>query len=134
MQLQLSTVAIRQGWLAVGWLGVLTVIYLSLTPSPPRLDLEHGDKLQHAAAYALLMHWFAQPALARNKRAATAVALVGLGVGLEFAQLASGYRTFSLGDMAAGAAGVALGWFVAPPRIPSLLSAVELIAARPIGD
>ena len=117
-------------WLAVGWLGVVTVVWLSLMPEPPRLDIEQGDKLQHLAAYGSLMLWFAQVAVARSSRWRTAVALVGLGIALEYAQRATGYRTFSYADMAANAAGVACGWLLAPPRLPNALRVVERFAAR----
>jgi glycopeptide antibiotics resistance protein len=36
-----------------------------------------------------------------------------MGVALEFAQGATGYRSFEVLDMAANAAGVALGWGLA---------------------
>jgi len=121
---------LRRTWFAVGWVGVATVIYLSLAPSPPKLDVEHGDKLQHVAAYGSLMLWFAQLTIASNPRFWTAVALIGLGVGLEFAQLALGYRTFSYADMAADAAGVAIGWLLATSPLPNMLTVAERVLAR----
>ncbi len=48
-------------WKAAGWLLVLAIITLSLTPSPPHLNLEQGDKLGHFAAYGLVTLWLAQP-------------------------------------------------------------------------
>ena len=98
-------------------------------PEPPRLDIEQGDKLQHLAAYGSLMLWFAQIAVARKPRLRTAVALVGLGIALEYAQRATGYRTFSYADMAANAAGVACGWLLAPPRLPNALRFAKRLAA-----
>jgi hypothetical protein len=47
-------------WLATGWLLVASIIYLSLAPAPPSIDLPEGDKLEHVLAYAVLMFWFAQ--------------------------------------------------------------------------
>jgi VanZ family protein len=121
---------LRRTWFAIGWLGIAAVIYLSLTPNPPKLDLEQGDKLQHLAAYGSLMLWFAQLAVARNRRLWTGIALIGLGVGLEFAQLALEYRTFSYADMVANAAGVAIGWLLATSRLPNMLTVAERMVAR----
>ena len=116
-------------WSAVGWLGVAAVVYLSLTPSPPDVQLEHGDKLQHLAAYGSLMLWFAQLVVERVPRLWTGIALIGLGVSLEFAQLALGYRTFSSADIAANTVGVGIGWVLAMSPLPNILTIAERIAA-----
>jgi VanZ family protein len=124
----LTQMQLRNLWLAVGWLGVGLTIYLSLTPSPPTLDVEQGDKFQHLFGYALLMVWFAQLALEPRRRWVTAGLLVALGVGLECAQGFTTWRTFSVFDMVANTLGVGVGWLLAPPRLPSLLgfSAIAL--------
>jgi len=111
--------SLRIPWLAVGWIGVAVVIYLSLAPAPPQIDLEQGDKLQHLIAYGSLMLWFAQVRTGAAERRATALLLLALGIGLELAQGLTGYREMSVADAAANAAGVALGWLAAPPRSPN---------------
>jgi VanZ family protein len=111
---------LRSAWLGLGWLGVAGVVVLSLIPSPP-VGVEHGDKLGHAGTYALLMWWFAQAWLRRDTRARTAAGLLALGVAIEYAQGWTGYRDFSVADMAADALGIALGWLLAPPRLPNVL-------------
>jgi len=97
--------------IAGGWLYAAAIVFLSLTPDPPDsgLALEFSDKLEHFGAYAVLMFWFS--ALDRRGRARLGYALlwIGLGVALEFAQRASGHRSFELADMAANALGVAAG-------------------------
>jgi hypothetical protein len=97
--------------LAAGWLYALAIVWLSLTPDPPDsgLELEYSDKLEHLIAYAALMFWFS--ALDRRWRARLGYAAlwIGLGVALEFAQRATGDRSFELADMAANALGVAAG-------------------------
>ena len=109
-------------WLAAGWLGVVGVVVLSLIPPPPEiLGVANEDKLGHLSAYGLLMWWFAQDALAARQRAWVGAALIALGVVLEFLQGWGGLRTFSVVDMAANGAGVALGWALAPPRLPNML-------------
>ena len=125
-----SRPALKRIWLAIGWIGVGAVIWLSLMPEPPRLDVEQGDKLQHLAAYGSLMLWFAQVAVARHLRLQTALGLVALGVALEFVQRATGYRTFSYADIAANAAGVGCGCLLAPPRLPNVLRIVDRIATH----
>lgn len=98
------------------------ILYLSLTPTPPQIGIENGDKLGHLAAYGLVMLWFAQPYTALRQRIWLAIGMVALGVALEYAQRATGYRTFEVADMVADALGVAIGWLAAPPRLPNLLS------------
>jgi VanZ family protein len=111
--------SLRTPWLAVGWLGVAVVAYLSLAPAPPQIDLEQGDKLQHLIAYGTLMLWFAQVRTGANERRATALLLLALGIVLELAQGLTGYREMSVSDALANTAGVALGWLAAPPRSPN---------------
>ena len=52
-------------------------------------------------------------------------ALIGMGVGLEFLQRLTGFRTFEIGDMTASAIGVCVGWIASPPRLPHLLRHLE---------
>lgn len=103
----------RKVWLAAGWGWAAAIVWLSLTPAPPRLDVEHGDKLGHFAGYGLLMFWFAQLYLARTIRALYACGFVAMGVGLEFLQGQLGYRTYDVFDMYANTLGVLLGWAAA---------------------
>lgn len=110
----------RRAGLALGWAWVAAVVYLSLTPSLPTVSVEGGDKLGHFSAYALLAYWFCQFYF-RRARLAYLLAFVAMGVVLEFAQRATGYRNFELADMAANTAGVAAGWgaaLLAPLRLP----------------
>ena len=86
-------------------------MFLSLTPSPPDLDIEHGDKLGHLAglrpADVLVLL-----AVSRDgtRGSPTPSAWIALGIALEFAQGATGYRSFEVADMAANSLGVLLGW------------------------
>jgi VanZ family protein len=96
--------------LVIGWLMVAAIVWLSLTPSPPRLEVAFGDKLGHFAAYGGLMFWFCQLYARRAARLAYATAFVGLGIAIEFAQDATGHRSFEYYDMLADAFGVLLGW------------------------
>lgn len=111
----------RDYWLAAGWLGVGLIIYLSLTPSPPQIDVENGDKFGHLAAYGLVTLWFAQHYTGLRQRIWLVLGMVALGIAMEYAQRATGYRTFDVNDMLADAFGAALGWAAAPPRLPNFL-------------
>jgi VanZ family protein len=96
--------------LGLGWLMIAAIVWLSIAPSPPKLDVEFGDKLGHFAAYGGLMLWFCQLYAARTTRLGCAAAFIAMGIGLEFAQGATGYRSFEVMDMAANTLGVLLGW------------------------
>jgi VanZ family protein len=111
----------RRAGLALGWAWVAAVVYLSLMPAPLKVDLEGGDKLGHFFAYAALAYWFCQFYFHRT-RLAYLLGFVAMGVAIEFAQRATGYRSFELADMAANTVGVAAGWGAAllvPLRPPS---------------
>ena len=117
----------RRLWLSVGWALVALVVYLSLTPAPVELNIEQGDKLSHVLAYLALMAWFTNLYNVPAQRVVLAAGFVLLGIVLEFLQRWTGYRSFELVDMAAGTIGVAIGWALAPPRIPNFLSVAERI-------
>lgn len=117
-------------WLAIAWSLVAAVVYLSLAPMPVEIQAPGGDKYAHVAAYAALMLWFMQIYDGARARMVIALGLAALGVGLEFAQYYTGYRSFEYADMVANAAGVALGWLIAPPRMPNMLLRVEGLTAR----
>jgi VanZ family protein len=95
--------------LGLGWGWAAAIVWLSLTPSPPQVDVEYGDKLGHFGAYGLLMFWFALLYHHRRTRALYMVAFIAMGVGLEFLQGRLGYRTLDVADMAANTLGVLLG-------------------------
>jgi len=94
--------------LAAGWGLAFAIVWGSLTPSPPRIDVAHIDKVEHLLAYGGLMFWFALLYRAPRTRLAYAALWIAMGVGLEFAQRATGYRDFEVADMVADAIGVVL--------------------------
>ena len=116
---------LRRLWLVAGWGLVLLIVWLSLTPRAISVPVSEGDKIGHFLAYGTLMFWFAQIYLAQKSRWMVAAAAVALGIALEFAQLLTDTRTFSIADMLADGAGVLLGWVAAPPRSRNVLSAIE---------
>ena len=117
-------------WLTIAWLLVGSVVYLSLAPIAIELPAQGGDKYAHVAAYAVLMLWFMQIYESRRTRGMIALGLIVLGVGLEYLQGYTGYRSFEYADMVADIAGVALGWLAGPPRTPNMLLCVERLCVR----
>ena len=103
----------RMALVAAGWGWAAAIVWLSLTPSPPGMDVEHGDKLGHLAGYGLLMFWFSQLYLQKGTRIAYAAGFIAMGIALEFLQGLLGYRTSDLLDMFANTLGVLLGWAAA---------------------
>lgn len=106
--------------LRVLWLAAIVIVIVgSLLPgdSVPMRALSYfavSDKVEHAIAYAILA-WL--PATHERWRivVGTALGAVAMGVGLEYAQLYSGWRDFEVGDMVADAFGAACGLFAAIP-------------------
>jgi len=121
---------VRRAWLILGWILVALIIYLSLTPAPIQVSMELGDKYGHVLAYAVLMFWFTNLYERIALRVRLAIGFVAMGIALEFVQRWTGYRSFEVADMAAGVAGVAAGWIVAPPRVPSCLALIERLFER----
>jgi VanZ family protein len=108
----------RKAGIAAGWGWAAAIVWLSLTPSLPEIDIAQGDKLGHLAAYGVLMFWFALLYAGRRARLAYAVGFTAMGVGLEFAQGALGYRAYEVLDMGANTLGVLLGWAAAALALP----------------
>lgn len=111
-------------WLAVGWGLVALIVYGSLTPSPVDINVPSGDKFEHMFSYGVLMGWFMQ-LYARPAHGRLAVLCIALGVGMEYAQLASGYRDFEYMDMVADAAGVMVAWLLGATALARVLSGLE---------
>ncbi len=110
----------RRTWIALGWAMIGAVIWLSLTPSPPKVDFEQSDKVGHLLAYGCLMFWFSQ-LYTGLPRIGYAAGFAGMGIALEFAQGTLGYRSYELVDMGANGLGVLLGWAAAlilPTALP----------------
>jgi VanZ family protein len=116
----------RGFWLAAGWLFVGMVMFLSLMPGPPEpLSFPHADKLEHGFAYAALALWFCQIYLRRTSRIMVVVALIAIGVIVEFIQGWSGYRYFDIRDMLANSLGVFFGYGLVHTRLGRLFFWIE---------
>ena len=119
----------RRLWLALGWLIIAAIVYLSLAPQPIEIKVQEGDKLGHFLAYGGLMVWWSQLYLSSTTRLKLGLAFVALGGAMELAQGLTPNRYPEWLDLAADSIGVLLGWLLAPPRLPNLYS--KLAAAFP---
>ena len=95
-------------WSAIGWLMIAAVIVGSLIPGPAVAAVGVNDKVMHAAAYFLLMVWFAG-CYRRDRYLTIAAALVALGIGLDTLQVLTATRSFDWYDVAMNCAGVVAG-------------------------
>ena len=112
-------------WTGVAWLGVALLIYLSLGKIQAGLPGPNGDKYGHISAYAVLTFWLMQLYDGWRERRGTVLALLALGILLEFAQSLTNYRQPDPADALADALGIAVGWLLAPPRPAPLLERIE---------
>ena len=101
---------IRIVCVAIGWILAATIVWLSVTPSPPRIDIEQGDKFGHFAAYGTLMFWFCL--LYKSRATRFAYAILWIAMGVEFIQGQTDYRTYDVYDMCANTVGVLIGWAI----------------------
>ena len=115
----------RKLWLGVGFGLVALVIFLSLTPRPVEVPDVGGIKSGHFIAYAVLMLWFAQLYRPWRARVAIALAFALMGVGLEYAQGMTSFRSFSYSDMRDNAIGVGFGFLTAGTPLGTALAWVE---------
>ena len=113
-------------WLSIGWLLIALIVYLSLTPHP--INTPHfynSDKVGHLLAYAALMGWFSQIYRHASQQIKIAMALVGLGITMEFLQGLTHYRMFDYVDMLANSLGVLIGWVVAKTSLGQTLAYLD---------
>ena len=112
-------------WAIAGWTMVAAIVWLSVTPSPPEIDVENADKLEHLVAYGTLTFWFCQLHAAGRAQLAFVIAFIAMGIALEFVQGALAYRTFDTADMLANTIGAIAGSAVARAVGPGLFSRIE---------
>lgn len=102
--------AVSQRWigLALGGVGLMVLAWASLIPLDPGALPSRHDKLAHLAAYGTMAAWFGLfTPLRRWLPLWVALGLFGLGI--EFAQQTTGYRSFDRWDVLTNLVGAALG-------------------------
>jgi VanZ family protein len=108
------------------------VVVLSLIPVEVNLG-EGRDKLAHFVAYGSLTLWFGMIFSSRIAQLGIALAFCAMGVGVEFLQGLTDYRTMEVADMAANAIGAALGWGLAQTPLKNALAWIERRILPPPG-
>lgn len=120
----------RAGWQLLAMLCLGVFLLLSLMPMPViRITPMHSDKLLHALSYAFLMYAFAQ-VFDRIPRPVLALLFIVLGVGVEFLQGLTRYRSFEIADMAANGVGVVAGWLLVHTPAGRLLLRCDRLLGR----
>ena len=116
-------------WLTLAWGWVGFVWYLSLTTTPPEIDLvpAFNDKVGHLIAYAWLMFWFGNLYHNAGARLFYAGLFISMGIGLEFLQAVGQVRQFEYYDMLANSAGVFVGVALLLTPLAKLLFRIECI-------
>jgi VanZ family protein len=115
----------RKLWLAIGFALVVLVVYLSLTTDPVDVGRLDDIKVGHFIAYFVLMLWFAQLYRSGWARLGIAAAFALMGVGLEYAQGLTSYRSFGYADMRDNAIGVAVGLAIGSTPAGRALARIE---------
>jgi VanZ family protein len=97
-------------WCTLWCLGIAALVLLSLMPGPPMPDFEDSDKVGHLLAYFLLAAGAVQLFARWSSLLGAGIALVLLGIGLEYAQGAfTDYRMLDARDALANTVGVIAG-------------------------
>ena len=91
-------------WLLVGCALIALVVTLSVVSFTQPVQIEGGDKYEHALAYATLMYWWGM--LQPGRRWSWAFSLVLMGVGLEFVQYLLPERQMDWRDVLANTTGI----------------------------
>lgn len=120
-------------WRAVGWAMILVVCIASLVPGLPEIPGKLGDKYEHFIAYGALTWWWCMIHPQNARRWALCAGFIVLGIALEFAQLATGYRVCDVMDMVANGMGAVLGRLVVATPLGRVLATVDRLAAQPRG-
>ena len=121
---------IRLLWLLIAWLGVVAAFVFSLGPAPALPpDFQQVDKLEHLVSYGTLMFWWAQLYPSFRDRLRLAIALVLLGILIEWLQGFTPARQSDVFDALANTGGVLMGWVIAH-RSTNLLRLFAQLAAK----
>lgn len=122
-----NTLRYRPLWLWIGWAYVGFILFVSLVPQPPKIDIEieYFDKLVHFLAYAAAMAWFIQLYENKSTRLYYALGFITMGIGVEFLQELGGERMFEYSDMLANSLGVLSALFIVQGVLAQALWHIE---------
>ena len=113
-------------WLALWLLGWGLCVVLSLMPAVDLPGPAHSDKIGHFLAYFMLTAWAVWTFRSRRAHLLAALALVALGVAMEFAQAnLTRVRLGDVRDALANTLGVAVGLSLTFTPLQFLLERVD---------
>ncbi|MFH1600606.1 MAG: VanZ family protein [Pseudomonadota bacterium] len=113
-------------WLALWLLGWVLCIVLSLMPAVDLPGPAHSDKIGHFLAYFMLSAWAVWTFRSRRAHLLAALALVALGIAMEFAQAnLTRVRLGDVRDALANTLGVAVGLSLTFTPLQFLLERVD---------
>lgn len=117
-------------WLLLGVLLMCAILTLSLIDLAPIEAALLQDKVMHMLAYACLMGWFAQIYRHLIARVFLVIALVAMGIVVEYLQGIVAYRQFDVMDMAANISGVLLAWLLSYTWLGRVFVSFERLILR----
>lgn len=103
---------LRNFWLGFGYLVLLGIFVLALTPLPAPVPIDHGDKFTHVLAFMVLMLWFAG-LVPPSRYPLLFTMFLAYGGAMEIAQNFTPNRFMDFADFVADAIGAAIGWALA---------------------
>jgi VanZ family protein len=121
----MTPLRLRRLWLFLGCCFLALVVYFSLAPSLPSAAQKIWDKASHLLSYAWLMLWFAQLPRKFTNKAIGALALIGLGIALEFLQGLGSVRHADALDGLANTLGVGGGLLLSLTPLGAVLRKLE---------
>lgn len=119
-----SGLAYQRLWLAIGASLILLLLYGSLAPAKALPPLGGSDKFWHAGTYFVVMAYFSQIYAPLQARLLIAVALISLGVSIEFIQPYVN-RQFDWFDALANSVGVAAAFLLSLSPLGSTLRNID---------
>lgn len=131
--LRVEHLRFRRLWLGIGLLMVLAVMVGSVISVPPTLKtFMVQDKVLHTVAYACMMAWFTQIYRHDLTRLMLGIALVLMGIFIEFVQGMVPARDLDGLDMIANTSGVLLAWALAYTWVGNTLAKLEALFCRAV--
>ena len=113
-------------WRWLGRLALAAIVVVCLVPMPPSpIPIEGSDKLEHALGWFLVTLWYAQLAAVPRALLARACGFLALGAAIELAQSLTWWRSADPWDLAANAAGVALGIVIGSTPARGILARLD---------
>jgi len=125
-----SHLRFKRVWVSLGVLLICMILVLSLINLAPIEGVLLQDKIIHFLAYGLLMGWFAQICRHHLARFLLVLALVAMGVLVEYLQGLVNYRQFDYIDMLANASGIVVAWALSYTWMGRILVGIERLITR----